>query len=341
MGAWQLALLAKESTVDPLQSRRAAHGDVRVMEHSPTVSTRVFISYRRNDAAAEAASIASQLRAWFGETAIFFDTSSIEAGAQWPDAIERALEATRVVLALIGPDWLRAGADESTPAGRCSVCEQPRFDSESDWVRRELAYSLGSENKVVIPVLLRGAKMPPASVLSADLAMLSSCNALSLAAYDVDTCLLLRDAVSEHVPLGGTGDLGQMKFERASPEAIDNALATDLRLWRLVTGPECGKPDGSAKCLMRDLQFPSYTEAARFMIRVAPQFEISSHHPTWEHVWRTLTVRLSTWDLGWDISLSDLTLARYLESKFTAVRTHYSLQQTQRVRAAERDANSR
>ena len=81
------------------------------------------------------------------------------------------------------------------------------------------------------------------------------------------------------------------------------------------------------------------------MMKVAPQFEVSYHHPLWEHVWRRLTVRLSTWDLGWDISLHDLKFARYLESKFRAwfaERTYYRLEQTQRVqRAADWDVNSR
>ena len=125
------------------------------MEHSLTVSTRVFIGYRRDDAAAEAARIASQLRAWFGETTVFFDTSSIEVGAQWPDAIERALETTRVMLALIGPDWLRVGANE---------WGQRRIDSESDWVQEGTRLLVWIGEQGSHSCASQGAMMPPASV---------------------------------------------------------------------------------------------------------------------------------------------------------------------------------
>jgi pterin-4a-carbinolamine dehydratase len=274
------------------------------------VSTQIFINYRRDDAAAEAASIASKLRGWFGEASVFFDTSSIEAGVQWPDAVERALEAARVVLVLIGPDWLRAGANE---------WGQRRIDSEADWVRRELAYSLSSSNKVLIPTLLRGAKMPPPSVLPTDLARLPSCNALALTPTDIESCSLLRDALSKYVPIAGSGYPKQMKFERASSEAIDRALATDLQSWRCVQATAWGETNRSANYLVRDFEFASFTEAVRFMIAVAPQFEVAYHHPLWENAWRRLTVRLSTWDLNWEISQLDLAQARYLESRFSEI----------------------
>ena len=52
------------------------------------------------------------------------------------------------------------------------------------------------------------------------------------------------------------------------------------------------------------------------MGNVAPQFELSYHHPLWENVWRKLTVRLSTWDLNWKVSQLDLAHARFLEREY-------------------------
>jgi pterin-4a-carbinolamine dehydratase len=38
------------------------------------------------------------------------------------------------------------------------------------------------------------------------------------------------------------------------------------------------------------------------------------HHPRWENIWRTVTVWLSTWDIGHKVSRLDLELAQYFEA---------------------------
>jgi pterin-4a-carbinolamine dehydratase len=111
-----------------------------------------------------------------------------------------------------------------------------------------------------------------------------------------------------------------MKLERATPDAIERALATDLGSWRLARGPGTDNADRSANYLVRDFTFPSFTDAVRFMMAVAPQFEVAYHHPSWENEWRRLTVRLTTWDLHSNISLLDIMLARFLESRFNSMR---------------------
>jgi hypothetical protein len=65
----------------------------------------------------------------------------------WPSQIEGGLRDSKAVLAVIGPDWLRAGTDE---------WGQRRIDEKADWVRKELASALGGAKKV-IAVLVRGA----------------------------------------------------------------------------------------------------------------------------------------------------------------------------------------
>ncbi len=37
------------------------------------------------------------------------------------------------------------------------------------------------------------------------------------------------------------------------------------------------------------------------------------HHPRWENQWRTVTVYLSTWDIGFRISQLDIDLAGILD----------------------------
>lgn len=130
-----------------------------------------FINYRRDDAGAEAKLVADALRSVAGKNAIFMDAYSIEPGAAWPDRIHVALKASRHVVAVIGPDWLRAGVNE---------WGQRRIDDESDWVRRELAATLANREQILIPVLVRGGRIPPKAVLPSEIAGLSDRKAIEL-----------------------------------------------------------------------------------------------------------------------------------------------------------------
>ena len=40
------------------------------------------------------------------------------------------------------------------------------------------------------------------------------------------------------------------------------------------------------------------------------------HHPDWENIWRTITVWLTTWDLGHLPSIYDIELAEYLDQLY-------------------------
>src|SRR3990170_4013782 len=115
-----------------------------------TVGHRVFLSYRREDAAGHAGRLADHLLDRFGQGSVFMDVESIEAGADFTAAIERAISASEAVLVGIGPGWL----DATTSSG------SKRLDDPADFVRREIEAALASEVRV-IPVLVGGASMPP------------------------------------------------------------------------------------------------------------------------------------------------------------------------------------
>ncbi len=78
-----------------------------------TVKIVVFVSYRRDDAAAEAGLILSALREQMPAEVVFKDTSSIVGGDDWPTEIEAALNAAHIVVVVIGPDCAVA----AEPAG--------------------------------------------------------------------------------------------------------------------------------------------------------------------------------------------------------------------------------
>ena len=129
----------------------------------------VFISYRRDESAGYAGRIADSFEEHFGEDIIFRDIDSLVPGLDFAEAIERALESSEVLLAVIGRNWLTA----TDAAG------QKRLEEPDDYVRTEIATAL-KRNIRVIPLLIQGAAMPSARDLPDDLAPLSRRNAFEI-----------------------------------------------------------------------------------------------------------------------------------------------------------------
>ena len=129
----------------------------------------VFLSYRRADSEGTVGRIHERLSEAFGPRAIFHDTGSLLAGSDFRSAIEHALAASEVVAVVIGKQWLNA----TGPEGR------RRLDDRDDIVRREVESALAAR-KVVIPILVDGASMPPADALPPSIRELAYRNAIEV-----------------------------------------------------------------------------------------------------------------------------------------------------------------
>jgi hypothetical protein len=125
----------------------------------------IFISYRREDAAADAGRLYDDLRRRYGKD-VFVDVS-MQPGVDFHHTIFDKIATCDVLLALIGPRWVQA---------RDEVTRQRRLDEETDYVRQEIQTAL-STNKLVIPVLLPGVKMPRAEDLPTSIRDLARRNA--------------------------------------------------------------------------------------------------------------------------------------------------------------------
>ncbi len=135
------------------------------MDHN---ANRVFISYRRDDAAGYAGRLEEALEKRLGPRSVFRDMIDIAPGEDFVGAIRARLATAQSVLVLIGPRW--AGGD---------TAGQRRIDDTNDFVRLEVALALESGARVV-PVLLPGAEMPLEADLPPPLKPLARRNALSL-----------------------------------------------------------------------------------------------------------------------------------------------------------------
>jgi len=143
----------------------------------------IFISYRRNDAEGEAGRLFDDLVREFSDQSVFMDVSTIEAGRDFRKVIDESVSTCGVLLSLIGPNWL----DAKNEAG------ERRLDDPADFVRLETASAL-KRDIPVIPVLVRGSRMPRPDSLPEDLKDLAYRNGVELThpRWNSDVQLLIK-----------------------------------------------------------------------------------------------------------------------------------------------------
>lgn len=129
----------------------------------------IFLSYRRDDSRSATGRLADRLQALFGTERVFRDVESIAPGLDFEAALARAIGGASVMLAVIGPRWTEL----------CDARGRRRLDDPQDTVRREIEAALAADLPV-IPVLVEGARMPPAEALPAALAAFARCQAVVL-----------------------------------------------------------------------------------------------------------------------------------------------------------------
>jgi hypothetical protein len=166
----------------------------------------IFISYRRDDSEGEAGRLSDDLAEIFHEESVFMDVNAIQPGRDFRKAIDESIHKCSVLLAIVGHGWL----DSKDGSG------QKRLEDASDFVRLEIASAL-QRDIPVIPVLVRGAKMPRAEQLPADLRELAYRNAVELthARWKSDLQVLIR-ALRPHMEASDQG-VSKDNVSQASP----------------------------------------------------------------------------------------------------------------------------
>jgi hypothetical protein len=135
---------------------------------------KVFISYRRDDAAGFAHAIHDRLVENLPKEQVFMDVVGIDPGADFVDKLKSTVDQCSVMLALIGKRWLGDNG-----GGR------PRIHEPDDWIRTEVATAI-ERGVRIIPVMLDGASMPAAESLPEDLRPLTRMNAVDVRGSRLD-----------------------------------------------------------------------------------------------------------------------------------------------------------
>ncbi len=181
----------------------------------------IFINYRRSDSEGEAGHLFDELSARFGANSVFMDVAAIEPGRDFRKAIDHSVSTCSVVLALIGQSWL-------APSGAGGA---RRLDDPNDFVRIELASALRRDIPV-IPVLVRGARMPQPDQLPDDLKELAFRNAVELthARWKSDVQVLIQSLLPfEEPPSTATSSPAQSPPAPLAASAFDTATIDRVR----------------------------------------------------------------------------------------------------------------
>jgi pterin-4a-carbinolamine dehydratase len=272
-----------------------------------TTQCDIFISYRRLDSATFSQWLATQLDAAYGENTTFIDTQNIRTADAWAEQIESRLNAASVLILVVGKNWLSI----SDEYGR------RRLDLPDDWVRREIETALRTGKKIV-PLLIEGAALPAREALPPSLSPL-----LDIQARSVDMDAIQRGISSLVKEIGAllgktpitidvTYPLPLLKIKALDEKNLE-VLRERLPTWQVISRIDDGKNKTE---LMRKYEFKSFRDAIHFMNTAARFIDQKNHHPEWTNIWRTLIVRLTTWDIGSRPSMEDVDMAAYLDDLY-------------------------
>lgn len=266
-----------------------------------------FISYRRTDSSAASRWLANSIGRTFGSQSVFVDTEAIRMSDDWAQRIDEALALSTLLIPVIGSRWLStADADH-----------RRRIDDSNDWVHKEILHAL-LQKKQVLPILLSRTPMPAASALPNAISTLARYQGFELRdeRWESDLSTLL----SEMERFGFTRATAAkirypsplVSLSELTPQELEEGLAK-LPGWTIVTTEGSSSIVEQRIELSRTFEFASFEDAIRFMGDAAPRIAEMQHHPRWENLWRSVSIYLSTWDIGHKPSQLDITLASHLE----------------------------
>ena len=273
--------------------------------NAKTKAPLIFINYRRLDTMATARSLLRFLRSHYGRHEVFMDSAEIRHGNNWPEVIEEALDASTVVISLIGENWFKL-TDEFG---------KRRIDQSEDWVQKELTFAL-AERKVILPIYV-GSDPPPKKAFPAALSELTDVQSKVIRDIDSDKEWRELTTILQHNGFGPPrSDVRYPKGSirlRAFSDSELRDVCEKIPGWRCVASPVPGEEHITRSELHKKYEFASFKIAMEFMAQAAIDINKKQHHPRWENIWRTVSVWLATWDVQFQVSQLDVDLAHHLD----------------------------
>lgn len=193
---------------------------------------KIFLSYRRDDAAFQTTAIHEKLVEAFGAESVFMDVDNIPAGRDFRAHLQEAIAQCDVCLAVIGDKWLHICDDDGNR----------RLEDPRDFVRIELEAAL-ARGIPVIPLLVSNKGVPPAASLPKSLEELSYRHAVSIRPgrdFRNDVKLLI-----EQIAASPVGERSKPQLPVDVPAAV--AAEPDSRKNQLGTKGPVSRPAARTK----------------------------------------------------------------------------------------------
>lgn len=130
---------------------------------------KVFISYRRDDAAPWAGRIYDSLANELSSSIVFIDIDSILAGDDFEEKLNIVLSTCEIMLVLISKSWVNAKNESG----------DLKLFLKNDYVKHEIKSAIKND-MLLLAVLLDGAKMPDATQLPPEITALATRNAVKI-----------------------------------------------------------------------------------------------------------------------------------------------------------------
>jgi len=266
----------------------------------------IFISYRREDSKPFALLLKHELEKHLQFVRVFLDTTDIQAGDQFPEAIRRTIAEADVVLALIGQGWMPRRGES--------------FQQADDWVEQELSLALEAK-KLIIPIRFSDRITFSDFEISPRIQRLTEINFTSLPhetwASSVDQLI---EVLTEKLQLKrhrtrNTYPAPSPSKGRTQPftdEIIHQILAyEDLAGWYVDNFSDSAK-----RCLVKEFRFDDFDRAFMFMKRVAEFCSVIEHHPIWDNLYNNVKIVLSTFDAKERVTFYDISLALFINKEY-------------------------
>ena len=285
-----------------------------------SIGNLIFLSYRRADTTPQTLALKLELERNLSAVQVFMDNSVIQGGEKFPDAINNALGAASLVIAVMGKDWFGGPANGKTGKRR-------RIDDPKDWVFNEIRIALETKPGAVLPVLVDNALNLSRCRFPAKLAELASINAVPLMTSQweasVADLIKLLERRFEFATKRQTYEYPRPDTLKAkTPPYSWDVLQSDLRVslpgWTLEFSDDPERVFYKWVNLRRDFKFRTFDKAVEFANVIAQHAKDEEHHAQFLVSWKTVSVWTSTWDAGHRITPYDVAFAKFLERKYRA-----------------------
>jgi len=184
-------------------------------------------------------------------------------------------------------------------------------------VRTEIGHALQA-GKRILPIVLAKDAMPRAEALPSDLQKLGFIQPFELRddRWESDLSLLIRELEELGLPRATVSPVRYPKPRvtiTEIPQAEFSSILRSLPGWTEEVSPSPGQEPLKRIELRKAFEFESFECAIEFMREVSEHVSRVGHHPRWENIWRTVTIWLSTWDIGQKPSQLDVDMAHEIE----------------------------